>query len=75
MVYGDVEESNSWDNDVRNTRFIANMAEGLKVKYGDGAYVFAVEKVMQAQEEKDDLLLKIYKEVLQELDNLNESEV
>jgi hypothetical protein len=51
------------------------MAEGLKRKYGDGAYIFAVEKVMHAQEQKDDLLEKIYKKVLQELDNLNESEV
>jgi hypothetical protein len=75
MVYGDVEESNSWDIDVRNPRFIANMAEGLKLKYGDGAYIKAVEKVMYAQEHNDDLLLKIYKEVLQELDNLKESEV
>ena len=75
MVYGDVEESNSWNIDVRNPRFIANMAEGLKEKYGDGAYIKAVEKVMYAQEHNDDLLLKIYKEVLQELDNLKESEV
>ena len=76
MSYDDEDKgSGSWDNDVRNTRFIANMAENLKVKHGDGAYIFAVEKLMQAQEEKDDLLLKIYKEVLQELDNLNESEV
>jgi hypothetical protein len=75
MRYDDEDGSHSWDNDVRNPRFIANMAENLKVKHGDGAYIFAVEKLMQAQEEKDDLLLKIYKEVLQELDNLNESEV
>ena len=75
MVYGDVEHNDSWDNDVRNPRFIANMAENLKTKYGDGAYIFAVEKVMQSQENKDDLLEKIYKKVLQELDNLNESEV
>ena len=75
MSYDDYTGGDDWGVDVRNPRFIANMAEGLKVKYGNGAYVFAVEKVMQAQEEKDDLLLKIYKEVLQELDNLNESEV
>lgn len=75
MVYGDVEERNSWDVDVRNPRFIANMAENLYEKYRDGAYVMAVEKVMHAQEHNDDLLLKIWKEVLQELDNLRESEV
>jgi hypothetical protein len=75
MSYDDEDGSHSWDNDVRNPRFIANMAEGLKLKYGDGAYIFAVEKVMHAQEQKDDLLEKIYKKVLQELDNLNESEV
>jgi len=75
MVYIVDDGSNDWNNNVNNPRFIANMAENLKIKMGDGAYVFAVEKVMQAQEEKDDLLLKIYKEVLQELDNLNESEV
>jgi hypothetical protein len=75
MVYMVDDGSNDWNNNVNNPRFIANMAENLKIKMGDGAYIFAVEKLMQAQEEKDDLLLKIYKEVLQELDNLNESEV
>jgi len=75
MVYMVDDGSNDWNNNVNNPRFIANMAENLKIKMGDGAYVFAVERVMQAQEEKDDLLLKIYKEVLQELDNLKESEV
>lgn len=77
MSYYDDEDrgSGNWDNNVNNPRFIANMAEGLKKKYGDGAYIKALEKVMHAQEQKDDLLEKIYKEVLQELDNLNESEV
>jgi len=75
MVYMVDDGSNDWNNNVSNPRFIANMAEGLKLKYGDGAYIKAVEKVMYAQEHNDDLLLKIYKEVLQELDNLNESEV
>jgi len=75
MVYIVDDGSNDWNNNVNNPRFIANMAENLKTKYGDGAYIFAVEKVMQSQENKDDLLEKIYKKVLQELDNLNESEV
>jgi hypothetical protein len=75
MVYMVDDGSGSWDNNVSNSIFITNMAESLKMKMGDGAYVFAVEKVMKAQEQKDDLLEKIYKEVLQELDNLNESEV
>jgi len=76
-VYDDDDEdgSHSWDSDVRNPRFIANMAKNLYEKHRDGAYVMAVEKVMFAQEHKDYLLLNIWKEVLQELDNLRESEV
>lgn len=75
MIYDDEDGSHSWDNNVNNPRFIANMAENLKLKMGDGAYLHAVEKVMKAQESKDELLESIWKEVLQELDNLNESEV
>jgi len=70
-----MSDTSDWNINVNNGIFIANMAESLKMKMGDGAYVFAVEKVMKAQEQKDDLLEKIYKKVLQELDNLNESEV
>jgi|688.fasta_scaffold10427_2 hypothetical protein len=70
-----MSDTSDWNINVNNGIFITNMAEGLYKKYGDGAYVVAIEKVMKAQEQKDDLLEKIYKEVLQELDNLNESEV
>lgn len=75
MRYDDEDGSHSWDNNVNNPRFIATMAENLKERLGDGAYIHAVEKVMYAQEKKDELLESIWKEVLQELDNLNESEV
>lgn len=76
MRYDDEDKgSGSWDNNVNNPRFIAIMAENLKERHGDGAYLHAVEKVMKAQESKDELLESIWKDVLQELDNLNESEV
>ena len=74
-IYDEDRGSGNWDNNVNNPRFIATMAENLKERLGDGAYIHAVEKVMFAQEHKDELLENIWKEVLQELDNLNESEV
>jgi hypothetical protein len=67
--------SGDWNINVNNHRFISDMAENVKVKHGMGAHLYAVEKVMQGQEAGDDLLVNIWKEVLEELDKLNESEV
>jgi hypothetical protein len=64
-----------WTNNIANPRFVTNMAENVKAKHGDGAHLYAVEKVMRGQENGDELLVSIWKEVLEELDKLNESEV
>jgi hypothetical protein len=69
------EHFEEWDNNIANPRFITNMAENLKLKQGDGAHLYAVEKVMKGQKDGDELLVSIWKEVLEELDKLNESEV
>jgi len=69
------EHYEEWENNIANPRFMTNMAENVKAKHGDGAHLYAVEKVMQGQETEDWLLVNIWKEVLEELDKLNESEV
>jgi hypothetical protein len=69
------EHYEEWNINVNNHRFISEMADSVKVKHGDGAHLYAVEKVMKGQEAGDDLLVNIWKEVLEELDKLNESEV
>jgi hypothetical protein len=70
-----MSDTSEWDNDIRNPRFIENMAVHTKLKHGDGAYLYAVEKVMNGQAVGDQLLVDIWKEVLENLDKLNESEV
>ena len=69
------EHYEEWENNINNPRFIENMAVHTKLKHGDGAYLYAVEKVMKGQEVGDNLLVDIWKEVLEELDKLKESEV
>lgn len=76
MKYHDEDKgSGDWDNNVANPRFIENMAVHTRLKHGDGAYLYAVEKVMHGQKVGDELLVNIWKEVLEKLDKLNESEV
>jgi hypothetical protein len=70
-----MSDTSDWDNNICNPRFIENMAVHTRLKHGDGAYLYAVEKVMKGQESGDQLLVEIWKEVLENLDKLNESEV
>ena len=58
-----------------NPRFMENMAKSYITRHGDGAHLVALEKLMGAQEQKDGVLEKIYKDILSELDKLNKSEV
>ena len=53
-----------------------NLAKGYIKRHGEGAHLYAVEKLMKAEQDRDDIMVEICKRVLVELDKLNnESEV
>ena len=64
-----------WDNHVHNPRFMENLAKSYITRHGDGAHLLALEKMLGAQEQKDEVLEEVYKDLLNELDKLNKSEV
>ena len=70
-----MSDTTDWDNHVMNPRFMENLARSYITRFGDGAHLFAMEHLMEAQKKKDEVLEKIYKDILDELDKLNKSEV
>ena len=70
-----MSDTTDWDNHVMNPRFMENLAKSYITRHGDGAHLIAVEKLLEAQEKKDEVLEKIYKDILSELDKFNKSEV
>ena len=71
-----MSDTSDWDNNVHNPLFMENLARGYIKRHGEGAHLYAVEKLMKAEQDRDDIMVEICKRVLVELDKLNnESEV
>lgn len=67
--YIDEDEARSdWDNDIRNPRFMQNMANDVRKKHGDKAHLYAVEQILEREKDGNSLSASIWREVLNNLD-------